>query len=649
MPSKVSLCFDFGADTLKIAVAYGLPGQYHRLEKVATPSTSSGFPSIALYDKDKKTWLFSDIAYSSSDYSYIVKIKQLLSLVLKGKGSKNYDYYANKNIFPYYCFLEPQGAVIEDYDALLEKKNSSFIVPNITPRQVCGRFFAYINTVVFSCLKKKSIYLENVDYSFCFATGTNSFLKEEIIALAKENFTFGEYSGKEISAEKAIAKYMAESGDVEDNESFLLFQMGHDSVSVTKVKSLSEGIAVDGVEGHEAPLHVGGGNIDRILYEHLSSSVAKHETIGMDDKNAAASHEAMTSGKQFAFLKDIKLCKAILSDPDFHDSYVPISMDNSLVMSTSVSKSEFAEWLGYKDINNIKAPSFANLLIRNYIGKELAKPLNDNVSYILLLGGSSCTLDFPLAVSRYLEKEFPNVKLKTRIGELYKELGDEWPLYAVAGTGALFAFNSWKVDTVFSLSYGTWVTPRERGDARGGSDIYYQELFPMNSPVENGSYIEERGCYLHMSRPFTLQIRRAVYEMVLSSSFDMDYFKRYDGCHKDNHDRPRILSNIDTSKEFHLDHYAGKMGFKEVVGSYAAIFDIQDTKHHLEFSRMYDIGFRYYLFISPDGRVEIEYHLNDVKAHGGTSSLSYVETSDGRRIPVERLRIVANVSYNARA
>ena len=103
MATELYICLDLGSDTLKISFAYE-EGNREICGKLMLPDLVNqvAFPAVAFYDSDSKTWKFAEEleAGQDSNFSTVVKIKSLLSLIAQNKSKtierSNYAFYKEK-------------------------------------------------------------------------------------------------------------------------------------------------------------------------------------------------------------------------------------------------------------------------------------------------------------------------------------------------------------------------------------------------------------------------------------------------------------------------------------------------------------------------------------------------------------------------
>ncbi|MCQ2742695.1 MAG: hypothetical protein MJ239_05290 [Bacilli bacterium] len=503
------ICFDLGSDTLKVSYAHKASSSdeavFGKIENFDTPINA--FPAIAVFNKESTgegQWLFGDEAYCQSEFSYIVKIKEMLELVNEGKESKNYQYYSGKTKFPLFIFPAPRKR-LSDYEKVVSNEFRSFD-GKITPRQLVLDFFAFIKRNIEKFLGEYLPSCGLVHYNVVLPNIVNANYRDELDSILSAVFGKCYEPNKKANSAKSVAKYLEYDGQVASGDRFLLFEMGENAVSVVKGKILGNGMCIEGVEGHEEPIELGGYDVDKCVNDNISKAVSDRETLGQDGGDSSTP-ESMTSGKLFSFMKDIKLSKSILSSKRFSDSYVPISMDNDLVVCQSISKKQLRNWIGITDDLDIVSGSLAEKLIEGYIGKELSKAMNSDVTKIILIGGLASTLNFVEAVNKYIGQKFPTVQIanpyfvsSTRNDS--RILPEEAVLYASSVSGALFNCLAWKIDTVFSLSYGTNLQFSLRegqydSEVISHSDIVYFELFEKNKPVTSGKLEPDGIHYRH--------------------------------------------------------------------------------------------------------------------------------------------------------
>lgn len=473
-----NLSLDLGGDSLKIAYAYTTQAGEFKYGKITASDSlvRVAFPAVAFFDDESGSWIYGNMVDRQSNTSFVkvVKIKDLLSLL---QNEDNAVYYDDKN-FPKFFF--PRNANAFDDFAQAIKENKTFVT-ELTCREVCQNFFRYIKLIVDqgknALEKKNSIKFRDTNISVIYPPKANKPYINELVRLVTE--AFGIVPCKILSSTKALGTYVKHMKKINVDHNLLVFDMGEEDISVSKIFVNSDGeLFVDGIEGHMAPLHIGGINIDYAIAEYTQNEIRERDTVGTPSSGSNVSghvYEDALITKQYLFMRSIKKAKVILSLPSDEDSVfvhgAPIGIFYELFIQRNLTHEMIADCIGTANNTGLAKQ------ILNYITEELRKPLNSDLTsnatlareepiydygYIVLSGGLSDTFSLKQYIEAHLQRDFPDLKILDlstfSSGEdEFSILPNESAAYAASVGGALVALYDEDVKTMLSFSYGTWV------------------------------------------------------------------------------------------------------------------------------------------------------------------------------------------------
>ncbi len=477
MKEQLSIGLDLGGDTIKISFAFYqkdendfisflkgenqvVYGKFAGKEKL----TQVAIPALAYYDRAEKKWLYGkQIGEQSESFITVVKIKSLISL-LSEKGTKkvcakNKDYYFNGKQFPKFYF-PVRRKMLEDFDQMVKSERT--FATDFTPQQVCEGFFAYIKDFIDKEREELNRKF-NKDFgtykiAVVHPSSVGDDYLDELSRIVKHTFGYKPFSV--FSSTKALSMYAFHRQAVRNNENFLVFDMGEETITVARACFAGNEIIVDGVGGHNPPIHVGGIDVDQAIVEDLDKSVACRETIGSPSFGEEG-HIAEESvyGKQYLFMKAIKKAKVIFSKtlPEnsvFADG-IPITLYRELYIQRKLRKTDVSKSIGIDGNKGIAKK------ILDYIVEEIRRPVNHDVNKVFFSGGLIETY----GLLDYLKNSLANVKPKLSIctfddfcdkGDQFKILSYEDSVFAPSVGGAIVALKNVRIRTILSLSYATW-------------------------------------------------------------------------------------------------------------------------------------------------------------------------------------------------
>lgn len=511
---NIHVAFDLGSDTLKIAYAFEYEGKEYSGKIVPDETALMALPSVAYYHRDKNAWYYADeVAMQQADsYLTVVKIKDLLTLLQKKSGKSdpasdsvvrsNADYYANKSLFPKFVF--PIESEKETDFSKLNEKNKTFTAEGATPRSVCENYFRHVAALVEARLKvllsdfpsDRSLVL-----SIVYPPNIGDRCIAELKRLVYQAFGGRCRLGKVLSLTKCLSIYAKQKGFIGAGRSALVFNVGEDKTFVAKTNIERQGVSIDGVEGHNSPITLGGNDIDNAVADFLEGKMEDRETMGSPSAGKSGHvYERGLLTKQYLFLKEIKTAKIFFGmcekgEAPFSDG-VPINVVRDLNIRLKLTHAEFARCVGLEG-GEIAAGSFAARL-RDYIETEYVKNLNRNVKHIFITGGVVETYGLIPALEKYFARKYEGLSLRTfenTKAEQYdgkdgfRIYAHEDSVYAPAVGCALASMKDLNVDTLTSLTYGTDVY---RNNETGGRSCFFAPLVGKGTKIgENGARAAE--------------------------------------------------------------------------------------------------------------------------------------------------------------
>ncbi len=480
MATEIVVCLDLGNDTLKLSFAYASSYQ-DVYGKLMLPDLINqvAIPAAACYDDDAHEWRYAEeLDYVDNNrFSTVVKIKSLLSIFTQQKDKitkeRNQLYYREEHYFPKFCF-PIRHRMRSDFQYLVDQK-LVFEAPEYTPQDMCEEFFSHVRKIVESSISELSAQT-GVEFEplqkialVCPPKQGEAYI-EELARLV--NIAFDKMPTKILTSTQALGLLAFHQGLIDNGERVLLFDMGDETVSVTKAwlneigqnvrEKVSEGtvgILVDSPAGHSAPLDFGGCDIDEEIASYLESCIQNRETVGSPSADMEGHiYETGMCASQYLLMKDIKKAKMVmpLTVGGIFKNGVPISIHRETLVQRLLTAKEFFSCVGIDNDSGV-----ANRVL-NYILSELSRSVNRDVTKIIFAGGtieSFGLLDF---LTKNIHSKYPNVKVITfenslNDGNRFSIQFFETATYAAAIGGAIVAMKDYSVDPVLSYSYGTWL------------------------------------------------------------------------------------------------------------------------------------------------------------------------------------------------
>ena len=466
MGKVLNIGIDLGSDTVKVAFAidsdsgivYGKFAGKSKLTQVA-------IPAVAYYRVGTNEWVFGDnISKQSESFVTVVKIKSLMSLIASKEDeyvweeNKNYYFYGHE--FPKFYF-PVRRKMLDNFD-LMVKEGRTFCCADKTPHQICVDFFRYLKNLVDQRRNELNFLLKEQFDDYKIALVHPSSVGEEYVKeLAEVIFlTFGYKPFKVLSSTKALTSYAVQRGAISNGDDFLVFDMGEEDISVARASIFRNQIIVDGNEGHNEPLSIGGIDIDQAIVNSVYEAIADRETIGSPSSGQDGHiSESGVYSKQYLLMKDIKKAKVILSKELKEDSVfqsgVPITLSWDLCIQRRLTREEFRKSIGIESGEGVARA------IVDYVLEEVQKPINENVKKIFVSGGLVETFSLLNYIKQVLAVEVPNVQVLTFDNDCSKQ--DEFSIksyedsvFAPAVGGAIVSLKNINIRTILSLSYATW-------------------------------------------------------------------------------------------------------------------------------------------------------------------------------------------------
>ena len=466
MQRILNIGLDLGGDTIKIAFAYEREDQSITYGKFSEKSkfTQIAIPAIGYYNVAEKKWYYGDqIPKQSESFLTVVKIKNLVSLLTKQERfiwERNKDFYYNGHDFPKFYF-PIRRRMLDDFDAMV-KRDMTFTCDDYTPQQVCLEFFRHVKKLIDKRCRELNKKQTESFTAYKIAVVHPSSVGDEYIGelsyLVKE--TFGAKPSKILNSTKALSTYAFHRGAVVNGESFLVFDMGEENISVTRAGFVNDQIFVDGVEGHNEPLELGGIDVDQSIVEYIYDAIFDRETIGSPSSGIKGHiFENGVYGKQYLLMKDVKKAKVILSKPLREDSVfnqgVPVSLSWDLLIQRRFTREDFRRSVGVEEDSGVARK------ICDYIITEIARPINYDVKKIFLSGGLAETY----SLIEYIKEKIKNKGIDVQVftfddgcdeNDGFNLLSYEDSVFAPAVGGAIAALKNIVIKTILSLSYATW-------------------------------------------------------------------------------------------------------------------------------------------------------------------------------------------------
>ncbi len=467
MNNVLNIGLDLGSDTLKMAFAFEnfdgdiSYGKFTNKSKL----TQIAIPAAAYYDVENKKWYFGDqIGNQSQSFITVVKIKSLISLLTQRKDEtvwqENKKYYFYGHEFPKFYFPVSRK-MLDNFDEMVAD-GRTFCAEDWTPQSVCVEFFKYVHSVVEErCLELNESHgtlFDTFQVAIVHPSSVGDEYLQELSSIVKK--TFGKEAYKILSSTRALSMYAFHRGTVKNDDNFLVFDMGEEDISVTRAGFIQNQIIVDGIEGHNEPLEIGGIDVDKAIVADIDGAIANRETIGSPSSGEAGHlSEGAVYGKQYLLMKDIKKAKVIFSKPLSEDSVfkdgVPVTLSRDLYIQRVLTKEDVKKSIGVTDGTGV-----AEKIVK-YILSEIERPVNHDVKKIFISGGLTETYSLLDYIKQEVKSQAPQVEVCTfddncESGDSFSVLSYEDSVFAPAIGGAIVALKNIVIKTILSFSYATW-------------------------------------------------------------------------------------------------------------------------------------------------------------------------------------------------
>lgn len=504
MKRVLNIGLDVGSDSMKIAYAYEKDDggvEYGKFDnEFMGGMVQAGLPAQAFYDSSAARWYFADeIERSGSDSFYtVVKIKKLISLLAKrGNGeavaARNREYYLTGHLFPRFFFPDIRGHLNgideTDFQSLVDRE-LTFEAPKDTPQSVCEAYFRHVKEFTdrkIAALEARAGFrFSGVRYALIFPPEIGQEYVDELERILRTTFHAEPF--KVLSTTRALAMYASHEGILSrEGEDILAFDMGEENVSVAKAGFRKGKIYLDGADGHNLPLGVGGVDIDEAIEKLLEEKIAARPAIG-------SCNEEIVYSKQYRLMKDIKSAKVILGEEDSDTDYpygVPLWIDKEVTIKTYLTKKEVYHCIVRRPAREGDEGSVAKRIV-DYMKEELERLQNRQVKVLFLSGGLAESEPLVSYIRREIAKYDSGLRVETfDLRADGTEERDEFTLrstedgvYAPAIGGAIVALKDYDIATEFVFSYGTFA--RER-------DILGTEYHRFSIVVDRGQSVQSNA------------------------------------------------------------------------------------------------------------------------------------------------------------
>ena len=485
MATEIYLCLDLGNDTLKVSFAYESQHSEH-YGKLMLPNLINqvALPAAACYDQDAKEWYYAEELEEARKECFftVVKIKSLLTMFTSAETEEeekqNRTFYTHEHYFPKFSF-PVRRKLKDDFQYMVDQK-LVFEAPKDTPRSVCEGFFKHVRKTIEACIadlsKQTGISFSPIqNIALVYPPKHEDKYVEEMVRLIR--FAFGVKPTKILPATQALGLFAFHQGLLNDGERILFFDMGDETVSVTKAwlneigQNLNNkshdnrntqakmGILIDSPEGHLKPLDLGGEDLDEAIAAYLENCIHDRETVGSPSVDVEGHiFENGLTATQYLLMKDIKKAKMVMplaGEGIFKDG-VPISIHRETLVQRLLTADAFDSCMG-TDRNVGVAQR-----VLSYVLDELKRPVNRDVTKVLFAGGlieSRGLLQFLTDKIRLSKPKIKVITFKNESddGDDYSIRFNEMSTYASSIGGAIVAMKNYSVDAVLSYSYGTWL------------------------------------------------------------------------------------------------------------------------------------------------------------------------------------------------
>ena len=543
----INICLDLGNDSLKVSYGLMVNGKL-KYGKIVEDSLYplSTINSETYFKNDTNEWVFGyQLAQIDGENLHrVVKIKYLLSLLNPNKipeskekkdiVKSNFDLYHNGNDFPSFVFPVRKDLFKNKFDLKARIDGGySYSVPGYTPKKVCELFFAFVRKVIENAIPKvlKLYKLNPSEYRYTISYVYPNDVSDELLAEYKRLFelTFGVErmkDGKCMNTTRALSVYAKHLGKIKAGEGCLFFDIGDETISVTKVSIDSKGaIICDPAVEHKAPLEIGGNDIDSLLVDYVNSKIVKKETMGTPsygEKNHLDERGLIV--KQYLVVKSIKNAKLIISSPILHErcgGIVSITITREVHISASIKD---------EDINRLIEENKIFEKIYKYIEEELSLTANYDVNRIFLGGGVAETIHFKEFIDEHIKEYNKNKKdSKSNVND-NNIIVDTFDINTKDETGSIYDVRDFE-DIVYSPCFGVNTATLQHITVVPGLAYSYGTYVEVESKVEGHPSLRaqvftpfiSKGEPLDETQEYTTFVSDVCFKVFVSS---YDYFYR---------------------------------------------------------------------------------------------------------------------------
>lgn len=485
MKKKVYIGIDLGTESLKSTFAYVDNLGKLIYGKLISKDGSDNFPSLAYYLPQQNEWVYGEEVYNktTNSFRYIVKIKQLLSMLIVGDGLYDNRTFYEDCYFPNFYF-PPREDEDSGIDMELLKENEMVFESRLKVKEVCENFFkAFMKTVFYnlSIIKSFEDYTNaDVVFMVVYPLGVNAEYKDEVKRLIENAFRSYEVVDYNLlgiefaNAPRSVGMYATYFNTFRDGEGALIVNIGENETSLAKISVEGKAISVDSADGHSAPIKVGGKDIDKEMIKILKDKIRGHYVLGAPDDDKSL--EEGSYAQQFHLMNVVRKSKRMFSLPpqiyreNFYrgdkDVGVPISIDKEVNLIARITKNEYLD----------SCCSSTYQKIWEYLQKELSLDLNKDLKTIVLSGGVSDSYGLFSFISNRLreDSDLKNINLATiksnqrlidmfgyEISTKYRkfEITDREDMSYAACLGAIIGdCNGYITSLKATLWYGSWKT-----------------------------------------------------------------------------------------------------------------------------------------------------------------------------------------------
>lgn len=461
MSLKLILTVDFGNDSTKVAYAFKKDNK-PIIGKIIDNSSllSIRIPSVARYTGSG--WLFGDEVTKKYDGSYaIVKIKELLSMLIKPSGeskeiifeSNQRYFYKDKEFKKFY--FPPKNLKYTSFDDYVRHDHT--FRADITQKELCIKYFEYVKRLVdieLTRLSKKYNESFNVELCVVYPLYSGSLYSKELSEIIETAFKMK--VTHKMDSTRGVCSMAYAFGAIKGNENVLVFEIGDEKISVVKAQVVIERkspvIMVEGREGHQDPAFIGGNDFDFAIARDCKKRIGERISFGTSTKD----DEELSITKQYLLANNIKKTKMLISSrKEVFDVSLQIPAD--VTLTEKYNGNQLMDILGIRNGNGV----YQSVL--GYIEKEINFVGNSNVTKVIISGGASETYGLFDKLKADIEKKYRKLTVDTIDIEKNPSIDvsnittiDD-ATFAVACGASLAFLLEYRMDTVLSLSYGSYI------------------------------------------------------------------------------------------------------------------------------------------------------------------------------------------------